>query len=437
MQPQPFRFFAVLSAGLFMIQSCQKVDIEFAEPDYTNDPNVTYYANYETETGTYKVDSFVTSASQLFTVGYHNDSYMGVTTAASFAELQLPGENPVANAGVVFDSLQLLLVPKGSFYGDSAVPFTFNVYRLTQNIRSKTSADFYNTSSFDHAAEKIGSQTVQLSNKTGTTVSIRLSDALGQELLNKFVTSAVEVSDSSNFYQYFKGICIAADSTSTKAVTSFSGGTETLMRLTYHEKGLYTTYKHIDFVYTNARQFNRIRFRTTNSNLSAAVAGKAQLLSSEVTGGYSYLNSSFGSYIRIGFPTLLALKEKHPSLRVLSAVMLVKPYAGSWALPYRLPPALNLYSTDAGNLPIASFTNNDASNPVLLTGDLVIDQLYGKNTYYSYDITSFINAKIAEGQFSQSAVLIAPASSGFNDGFNRLMLQGKNSVQLKLYVLAL
>ncbi|MFY7840955.1 MAG: DUF4270 family protein [Lacibacter sp.] len=431
------QFCATLFVWLLLLQSCQKVDIDFAEPDYTNDPDVTYYNNFETETGTYKVDSFVTSGSSLFTIGYNNDPYMGVTTATSYAELQLPGANPVANASVVFDSLQLLLIPKGNFSGDSSVPFTFNVYRLSQNIRNKTSVDYYNTSSFAHYSEKIGSQTVNLSNKTGTTVAVRLSDALGQELLDKFVTSAIEVSDSSNFYEYFKGICIAADSSSTKAVTSFSSGTETLVRLTYHEKGLYTTYKHLDFVYTNSRQFNRIQFRTTTTNLAAAVSGKSQLLSSEVTGGYSYLNSCFGSYIRIGFPTLLTLKEKNPDIRVLNAKLIVRPHSSTWASPFQLPSSLYLYSTDNTNLPVAAFTNNDASNPVMLTGDLVIDKLYGKDTYYSYDVTTFINAKIAEGQFSQSAILLAPASGSFNDGFHRFILQGDNSVQLQLYVLGL
>lgn len=428
---------AIWSVLFVLLHSCQKADVYYGEPDYTNDPDVTFYNNFETETGTYKVDSFVTSGKQLFTVGYHNDVFMGVTTAASFAELQLPGENPVANAGVVFDSLQLILVPNGNFYGDSTVPFTFNVFRLSQNIRSKTDVNFYNSSSFTYMADKIGSQTVNLSNKTGNALSVRMSDALGKELLEKFVTSAVEVSDSSNFYQYFKGIYITADSVTTKAVASFSSGTGTLMRLTYHEKGLYASYKHLDFAYTNNRQFNRIQFRATNPNLSAVVTGKSQLLDSEVTGGYSYLNSSFGSYIRVGFPSLLTLKEKHPNMRVLSAVMLVKPHSSTWTLPYRLPAAVNIYSTDNTNMPVTAFTNNDASNPVLLTGNLVIDQLNGKDTYYSYDITSFVNSKIAEGQFSKSAILLAPATSGFNDGFHRLILQGENSIQLKLYVLGL
>lgn len=428
---------AILVAILLLLLGCQKVDIDFAEPDYTNDPNVTYYNNFETETGTFKVDSFVTSGRSLFTIGYNNDPYMGVTTAASYAELQLPGENPVANAGVVFDSLQLLLTPTGSFLGDSTLPFTLNVYRLSQNIRNRNGTNYFNTSSFAHYSEKIGTQTINLSGKTGTTIAVRLSDALGQEMLQHFVTSAVEVSDSSNFYEYFKGICIAADSVSTKAVTSFGSGTEALVRLTYHEKGLYTTYKHLDFTFTNTRQFNRIQFRTTTTTLAAAVTGKSQLLSSEVTGGYSYLNSSFGSYIRVGFPTVLTLKEKNPNLRVLRAKLLVKPHSSTWALPYRLPSTLYLYSTDNTNLPVAGFTNGDASNPVMLTGDLVVDQLYGKDTYYSYDVTGFINSKIAEGQFSQSAILIAPASSGFNDGFHRLILQGDNAVQLQLYVLGI
>jgi hypothetical protein len=437
MRKWPESFLVLLFVLLFTIQACQKIDVDYGEPDYTNDPNVTYYDNYKSEVATYKVDSFATSNTQVFTVGYHNDPSIGVTTAASYAELQLPGENPVANASVVFDSLQLILVPKGTFYGDSTQPLTLNVFRLAENIRSKTTTDFYNTSTFT-LADQIGSKTIHLTNKAGSVVSIRLSDAVGQELLDKFVTSSIEVSDSSNFYQYFKGICITVDSTVTNTVTSFGSNAESvLMRLTYHEKGLYPTYKNLDFGFTNGRQFSRIQVRTTNANLSSVIPDISQLLSSTVTGGNSYLHTSLGSYIRINFPTLLTLKEEHPYMRVLKAVMIIKPKTETWTLPYRLPPAVNLYSTDQTNTPVAVFTTNDASNPTLLTGDLVIDQLYGKNTYYSYDITSFINSKIAEGQFSKSALLLTPSSGGFGNGFDRLIIQGENSVQLKLYVLGL
>jgi hypothetical protein len=430
------RFLIVTVFLVIVLQACEKVDVEYGEPDYANDPNVVYYDNFKTVVDTYKVDSFRTSGANLFTVGYHIDPNVGVTTAASYAELQLPGENPVANASVVFDSLQLILVPNGRFYGDSTKPLTLNIFRLAQNIRNREATGFYNTSSFT-LAERIGSKTVTLSGKTGSSVSIRLSDALGQELLEKFVTSSTEVSDSSNFQQYFKGICIEADSTVTNTVAAFSNTDQVLMRLTYHEKGLFATYKQIDFSFNSERQFSRIQMRTTSPDLAAVIPNRTQLLNSSVTGGKSFLHNSFGSYIKINFPTLLTLKESHPYMRVLKAMMIITPTSESQLFPYRLPPAVNLYSTDQTNTPVAVFTNNDPSNPVLLTGDLVVDQLYGKNTYYSYDITNFINSKLAEGTFSQSALLLTPSSGGFGTGFDRLMIQGDKAVQIKLYVLGL
>lgn len=421
---------------LLAVQACQKVDVEYGEPDYENDPDVAYYENFKTVVETYKVDSFRTSSANLFTIGYHIDPYVGVTTAASFAELRLPGGNPVANARVVFDSLQLILVPNGQFYGDSTQQVTLNVFRLAQSIRNKEETGFYNTSSFA-LAERIGSKTMNLAGKTGSSISIRLSDALGQELLEKFVTSSTEVSDSSNFHQYFKGICIAADSSVTNTVAAFSNSDQVLMRLTYHENALYPTYKQIDFSFNSDRQFSRIQMRTTSPDLTAVIPGRAQLLSSTETGGKSFLHNSFGSYIKINFPTLMTLKENHPYMRVLRAVMIITPLSESQVFPYRLPAAINLYSTDQTNTPVSVFTNNDASNPTLLTGDLVVDRLYGKNTFYSYDITNFINSKLAEGAFSQSALLLTPSSGGFGNGFDRLIIQGEKAVQLKLYVLGL
>ena len=143
--------------------------------------------------------------------------------------------------------------------------------------------------------------------------------------------------------------------------------------------------------------------------------------------------------IKISFPDLLTLKELHPYIKIMKAVLLVKPDSRSSVFPYLLPAELNLYTTDETNVLISGIYDGNTT-PALQTGSLYIDALYGENTSYSYDITSFINTKLAEGQFSKSALLLSPSVSSLDAGPQRLIVNDETagrSVQLKLYVLGL
>lgn len=181
---------------LLLLSSCDKVDITFGATASAGDPNITYFDNYKTDIATYKLDSFITSNHKVFSAGYHIDPVFGVVKAGAFAQIDLPSTNPLLNVTetIVYDSLQLLIKPSGAFYGDSAKPVKFAVYRLTENIKKDDGTDnYYNTSSFGYNPTAIGQQTVNLYGKSGSIVSIKLADALGQELLAKFKSNDFDI----------------------------------------------------------------------------------------------------------------------------------------------------------------------------------------------------------------------------------------------------
>ncbi len=421
--------------------SCEKVNISFATDGTESDPNITYLDDYATSLATYKLDSFVTSADETFCIGYHQDPVFGVVTAGSYVQLNLPASNPVANKTVFFDSLELILKPSGAFYGDSTRPLSLRVYRLNQNIKDDVNGDiYYNTTSFVYAPAAIGQSTISLNGKTGSGIHIRLLDQTGQELLSKFRTSDDEVSTQEKFINYFKGLFIAPDTSLSNSLAYFSNPADSmLVRLTYHENSLYPEKKYLDFTYTKARQFNNISFRHTNAAFSAFISKKKQVIESTLSGNKAYLNTALGSVVKISFPTLLNLKELHPYVKVVKAVLVIRPDPASYSAPYQLPGTLYLYKTDETNYQTGA-VYEDATNATLQTGSLTIDNLYGKETYYSYDITSFINDKIAEGQFSKSALLLYHSTGNFDKALQRLIVNnqsGSNPVQLKLYLLGL
>jgi len=129
----------------------------------------------------------------------------------------------------------------------------------------------------------------------------------------------------------------------------------------------------------------------------------------------------------------------HPYIKVVKAELVIRPDVKSYSYPYSLPKTLNLYGTDQGNELLSGIYDVNTGS-YLQTGDLVIDNLYNENTYYSYDITKFINTKIGEGAASTSALFLHSSVTNTEGALERLIVNDQNNnkaIQLKLYVLGL
>lgn len=428
-------------AVLLALSSCDKVDITFEATDAAADPNIIYYDNFAVDIATYKPDSFITSAHNVMAAGFHTDTAIGVMKAGSYLQIAVPSSNVILNENAAFDSLELLLRPSGKFYGDSALPLTIKVHQLQQNIYNASGDTYYNTSSFAYGSVPLLQKTVSLYAKANTVIGIKLPDALGQDWFDKFRTGDDAVSSSEKFTDYFKGLFITTDTVQTKTAAYFSQPADSpVLRLHYHLRNLYGEAKHVDFTFTAAKQFNNIGYRFTNPLFTSLNTTASKLLVSTESGNQSVLQTAFGSNVKISFSGLLSLKEKYPYVKIVKAILVIKPNVKSYTLPYQLPQTLYLYRTDDANLPVAGIYSGSGTDATLQTGNLSIDYVYGEGTNYSYDITSFINDKIAEGEFSQSALLLMAAQTNTEDGIQRLIINNQKNnrpIQLKLFVLGL
>lgn len=436
------QFYRQLYIALLIIclaSACTKTDVTFGSDEQENDPDIAYFDNYPVDISTYKVDSFVTSGHSVFSIGHTRDTGVGTITGSSYAELQLPILNDVKDKDVSFDSLVVVLTPNGGYYGDTLQPFHVRVHRLQEKIENEdaSNTNFYNTRRMAIDASPLGQMTTTVRPKRGTSITIRLSDVLGAELLSKLKTNAAEIRTQDDFVKYIKGLYLSTDSTISKAMYFFSYSS-VLMRLHYKLNGVYAEEKYIDFGINTIKQFNHLFSHHTGTAFSVFTPNKTQVRKSSLTGNRALLHSNMGSYIRITFPTLLSLKELHPYVKVIKAELVLKPRPGTFGYPYTLPPALRLYATDVNNTLGSVLLDNAGQN--VLTGNLYIDDLYGDKTQYSYDITGFISNLIAEGQFSDLALMLTPPSGLSDSNTDRLVIndqQVSNGIQLKLYVLGL
>jgi len=433
-----FCLFCFLGAGIF---SCEKVNITFAGNASDTDPNVIYLDNYKVDVGTMKLDSFSTAGSQAFMIGTHFDSSFGNISANSYSEIQLPGTNPVNGLNVSLDSLELVLMPNGNYSGDSNSVYKVSVYRLEENITTPgidgANTSLYYPRTFAHDDVPIGQAVTTVQPHAKKEFDIRLSDDLGNDLLNKLKNNDPAIQSQDSFRVYFKGVCLATDSTVNKNVYYFTGAdTTTLLRLYYKEKGTSFVEKVMNFAYPQATQFNNIQYNFTGTPFALFAPYTKQIISSDLMGGKAYINNNIPSYARITFPGLLSLKQLYPYVKVIQAQLEITPTPGSYIYPNQLPAGLRMYISNS---------NDDFDNALLnavgtpQTGNLSVDYLYSQNTNYTFDITNYVNTLINEGRFSTKTLLLATNSSLNYNETSRLIFNDFNGggIKLKLYVLGL
>jgi Domain of unknown function (DUF4270) len=423
-----------------LLFSCTKAPITFGS-DGGTDPALSYIDDYKVELATLQPDSFLTTGHNVFAVGYHTDPVFGVIQAGAFLQIDLPASNPLKDQNVSYDSLALVLKSNGEYYGDTTLPFHFRVHQLTQKMENDDPGDaaFYNLRRFAYAPVLLGQKQVVISPKRADSIAIRLSDALGADLLNKFKTNAVAIREQDDFVDYFNGIYIGTDTTLCKNLYYFTEHlNKAVVRLYYRFNGVTTQQRYFDFSVNPTHHSNFVSGRYTGTPLAVFTPFKRELKSSTLMGNRAYLHSNANTLVKISFPQLVQIKELHPYVRVVKAILEIRPAPGTYNYPYRLPPILNLHGTDDDNRLNYIIRNADGTDAQ--TGNLVQDNLYGDNTYYSFDITAFVNSQIQEGSFSKAALMLAPVNSTGDNTLQRLVINNQSiakSIQLKLYVLGL
>lgn len=429
----PLVFLSVLSLMVFFA-GCTKPDITFGESYLDN--SFTNVVSVDTATpvvSTVFVDSFVTSATGRAVAGTYTDPLFGNVTAQSYFQVAPPSFSDIYTTAL-YDSIELVLKPDKSFYGDTTVPLTLTVNQLTQRMAyAENKTSFFNLNSFPADQNSLGTKTVTIRPSVTDTIAIRLKDEIGLELLSKFKTAQGDITTSDKFIEYFKGIRVSASG----YMLGFSDSV--IMRLHYRQPGVFQQNKVIDFTLSNnGYQFNQISVDRTSTPLSGLNSTKKEIFSG-ATNNSGFLQSVTGSVIKISFPYIRNFLLINQFVKVVRAELIVKPIKGSFSGYYPLPPQLRLSQTTLSNDFGTDINYSGTTSPTTQYGNLNIDLLYGANTEYTYDLTDYIVAQMAVTGYNANGLLLSPPPQAFTSNFNRLVIGDKNNpngnIQLKLYYL--
>lgn len=429
---------AVLFFTAFFISSCEKQDITFGSGFIDNTiTNLVLVDTVTVDVSTVYVDSFVTSSTHAILAGRYKDEKFGTITSQSFVQLGLPSNTTydIPN-GSIFDSLEVILKLNKSFYGDTLAPYKLAVHQLSQQITySAAQYSFYNNNTWPFSTTILGSSEAIIAPTTTDTFAIKLSPALGQDLFDKMQNKTVEVQTVDQFVNYFKGLAFVGG-TNNNCIIGFKDSVT--MRMHYRKPGVFTESAFIDFrINQNNYQFNNITVDRSGTAIAALGPSNRQLPSS-ATGNAGYSQYISGAVARLSFPYLKDLYQLPNFLKIVKAELDIKPVQNSFLNYYRLPSALRLSATDQTNLLGTDLSSYVGSSAVVQYGNLYIDNLYGTSTAYTYDITSYLQAQLANTEAYKNGLLVLPPNATVI--FNRLLIanaaNGTNKTQVKIYYAA-
>lgn len=427
-----------------LLNSCDKANIDFGSQWLDNDyTKVVYVDTFSADISTVYLDSFSTSGTGYGLAGIYKDPKFGTVTASCYGQFEPPTYNSSAIDTfryATFDSLTLLLKLKDGNYGDTTKDLTLNVNQLTDNIQLyNNQTSFYNTTSFPYNSTVLGTKTFSLrlgSPLTGDTLSIRLSDVLGNDFLSMLKSGSTNIQSATQFINYFKGLRISA-SGSDGFMINFSDSIS--MRLYYHSPGqtinqqTYTTFN----LNNSSYQFNNIKIDRSGTLLgNQNFSHTNNNISSSLTDSLAFLQPITSSLVKIQFPTIRQLLNAPNYLRVSRVTMTFQPQFGSDLPFYALPPSLYLYTTDYSNGLGSALTYSSSAQ----AGSLYTNPTSGYNTY-TYDLTTYIQGtELATENLNQRGLIICPPVANFRSTFNRMVMPDKNGqtgkIQLQVYYIA-
>ncbi|MEP7373306.1 MAG: DUF4270 family protein [Chitinophagaceae bacterium] len=412
----------LLVLAIYTFSSCQRNDIEFGDLPENNYTNLVYTDTVDVKLSTVLMDSFATNGDTSFLIGRYNDPYLGAVSAKAFFQMTVPSAIPDIPSSAKFDSLTFIIRPNKYHYGDTSRTQTIYIHELADEIVYSYNSQLYNTSNIAVKPTPLGTKTVRIYPNITDSVSIRLQDGKGLELYSKLQQSSSDVVNENEFLNYFRGISIAVDNNDTTVVYGLSGTAGSLtMRVHYHTTIPYPEDHHIDFgSLANSYSFNQVLTNRPGTGLVSGTTGRTEIPSGS-TNDLSYMQPGTGLYLKMIFPSLKGILSNENIVKLVKAELIIRPtYLSFDKDKYVLPSKLYLTRTDASNT--AGSYLLDSAGVSVLYADPFIDNIYGENTHYRLNVTSYINQLLNTSGSSDDGLFVMQNSVVSQANVDRLIV---------------
>lgn len=350
-----------------------------------------------------RLDSVDTSGKNLALVGKYEHPLWGIVTSSSFIPYKHPSYTTDALTTVVFDSIMLQLSHTGYSVGDTTAVQRFTVHQLKEKIRLNKNGYLYSNHTVPYHDEPLAAYSYKPApnSREHKNISVRLPDELGQDLLTRLHNRDDNVSED-RFEDYFKGIVILPDSNISRSIVAFSvKDTLASIDLHYHMKGEVENGQILRILPGSERQFNHFNYNRTGTSMEA-VTDEA---SSTQLGGKGVIMGGVGWYSRLEFPYLNEIAQQGRIINVEEASLKIYPDINLYSSLTSLPDSIFLFVADENH--VVTEVVKDYLGKQVQSGILIKDEYLKENTYYYFDITTFMQTELnASGRFKHNLQLM-------------------------------
>lgn len=403
------------------IQSCTRKEIQFGDNPESSYTNIVFNDTVSVVLSTVLSDSFVTNNASSFLLGKYRDPWLGTVAAKAFFQMTIPTSVASIPSSAQYDSLTFIFRPDNYYYGDTSKAQTFYVNELSETITHSYNNSLYNTSNIPVKSGSLGSKTILIRPASNDSVQIRLNDAKGSELFSKLRDLSTDVSNAEQFLNYFKGISLTTTDNDTTAIYRLKGSAGAMvMRVHYHTTIPYPVKEYIDFTgLANEYSFNQVLTNRSGTGIVSGSSGVTEVHATQ-TNDHSFLQPGTGIYLKMIFPSLRSIAITDKIIKLLKAELIIKPaYLSFDRNQYKLPSPLYLSLTDGTNL-IGDEVADSTGTGVQYAAP-VVDELYGENNYYRFNVTPYVNHWISTAGTEDDGFFVMHSASASAMNVNRLI----------------
>jgi hypothetical protein len=415
---------------------------------------IVYVDTCKARLSTVKIDSTATYNQGAILVGKYTDvntageKLTGTIRAISYMEISSTSILTDIDNNAVFDSMVIEMRFNGFYMGDTLQDMHLSIHQLEERIKLDVvvgTETYYNTTSFKYNPEPLaeavfpihpGNTAYGISTIGGIIVDpvrVRLPNELGEDMFNKIINKEDEFDSNENFLDYFKGLVFVADDANT--IAGFKTDTTFKMNLYYHIQEVFNTDKVLTFSINSMNQFNNIESNREGTKLLPDLFID-NAIESHLTDNQSYISAGDGLYTKIEFPNLQDILLTSTYGIVETAILEVKPVYGTYQEYTSLPSVLTISTSLVSGESESVLTDSNGQDQ---TGNLVIDQQFGENTLYSFDVTSFVRNQMTSAANQKLFLTLKLPSSEMQNSTQRLVIGDSdhpidhNRIKLKLY----
>ena len=211
------------------------------------------------------------------------------------------------------------------------------------------------------------------------------------------------------------------------------------LTLHYTEVSTQRTEQQLRFSVNTDYAYTGIQHDRTGSPLAEISSGIENYVHSTSLGHRAYLQGLTGYYNQLEFPYLNELQDMGQIVSIESATLYLYPLAHSYNEVSQLPEELRLYITDENNVLEDYVYGSDGVT--VQTGNLTIDEMYGRETYYSFDMTQFIRNNFGTWGNKRQKLLMSLEEGEMATTFNQVVFtnapdkdrQCRLDIRIKIY----